>query len=193
MNQSVSRTYRLGQCGGAVRDLIWTGDNIGLDGGENPAIIGLMDGSGRRRQVSLEQALAVAERIDPQTGYQRLSEALPAAAAEGYLHPADLSAWRAAEQRIADLMYESARDLDVSFWLVVEDRIEDGRRVSGVPLSPKFATEEQAQEAAVELKTTKPNAYVGCHTLFFHWSRAEDMAERKRLLGEICCAEPSHV
>lgn len=176
-----------------MRDLIWTGDNIGLDGGEKPMTIGLMDNSGRRKFVSLEQALAVAERIDPQSGYQRLSEALPSAAAEGYLHPADLAAWRAAEQRIADLMYESAQDLDVTFWRVVEDRIEDGCRKSGVPLSPKFATEEQCREAAAEIKATRPDAYLARHTVCFHWNRPEDMAERKRLLDEIQCAEVSHV
>ncbi|MFL9922605.1 hypothetical protein PQR75_46845 [Paraburkholderia fungorum] len=176
-----------------MRDIIWTGDNIGLDGGEKPVTIGLMDSSGRRQRVSLEQALAVAERIDPESGYQRLSQALPSTAADGYLHPVDLAAWRAAEQRIADLMYESARDLDVSFWQVFEDRIEDGRRVSGISLSQKFATKEQAQEAAVEIKAAKPNAYLGCHTIFFHWARPGDIAKRKRLLDEIRCAEVSHV
>jgi hypothetical protein len=175
------------------KDIIWTGDNISLDGGENPMIIGLMDSSGRRQLVSLEQALAVAERIDPLSGYQRLLQALPSAAADGYLHPVDLAAWRAAEQRIADLMYESAHDLDVSFWQVFEDRVEGGRRMSGIPLSPKFATKAQAHEAEVEIKSTKPNAYVGCYTIFLHWNRPEDMAERKRLLGEIRCAEASHV
>lgn len=179
--------------GQAKNRLIWTGDNIGLDGGEKPAIIGLMDCSGRRQLVSLEQALAVAERIDPESGYQRLSEALPSTAADGYLHPVDLAAWRAAEQRIADLMYDSAHDLDVSFWQVFEDRIEDGRRVLGVPLSPKFATKEQCQEAAAEIKAAKPNAYLGCHTIFFHWACPGDMAKRKRLLDEIQCAELSHV
>jgi hypothetical protein len=176
-----------------MRDLIWTGDNIGLDGGENPAIIGLMDNSGRCQYVSLEKALAVAERIDQQSGYPRLSETLPAVAAAGYLCPADLAAWRAAEHRIAELMYDSAQDLDVTFWLVVEDRIEDGCRKSGVPLSPKFATEEQCREAAAEIKATRPDAYLARHTVCFHWNRPEDMAERKRLLDEIQCAEVSHV
>lgn len=171
---------------GNVADrLIWTGDNIGLDGGEKPAVIGLRDQSGRCQYVSIEQALAVAERIDPASGYQRLSEALPSAASDGYLHPVDLAAWRAAERRIADLMYDAARDLDVSYWLVVEDRIEDGRRVSGIPLSPKFATKELCQEAAVKIKAAKPDAYLGCHTIFFHWSRPKDMQARKVLLDEI--------
>jgi hypothetical protein len=173
--------------------LIWTGDNISLDGGENPMTIGLMDSSGRRKFVSLEQALAVAERIDPQSGYQRLSEALPAAAADGYLCPADLAAWRAAEHRIAALMYDSAQDLDVTFWLVVEDRIEEGRRVSGFPLSPKLATKEQCREAAMEIRATKPDAYLARHTICFHWSRPEDILERNELLDEIRCGESSHV
>jgi hypothetical protein len=175
-----------------MRDLIWTGDNIGLDGGEKPVTIGLMDSSGRRQFVSLEQALAVAERIDQQSGYPRLSETLPAVAANGYLCPVDLAAWRAAEDRIATLMYDSAQDLDVSFWLVAEDRIKDGRRVRGVPLSPKFATEEQCREAAVEIKATKPDAYLVRHTICFHWSRPEDVAERSKLLDEIRCVEESH-
>lgn len=169
----------------AQKDLIWTGDNIGLDGGEKPAIIGLMDGTGHRQFVSLERALAVAERIDQQTGYPRLSETLPFVAANGYLHADDLVAWRAAEHRIAALMYDSAQDLDVSFWLVVQDRIEDGYRVKGAPLSPKFATENECREAAAEIHATKPDAYVARHTIFFHWSSPKDMAERKRLLEEL--------
>lgn len=174
------------------KDLIWTGDNIGLDGGETPAIIGLMDRSGRRQLVSLEQALAVAERIDPESGYQRLSEALPSTAADGYLHPVDLAAWRAAEHRIAELMYDSAQDLDVTFWLVVEDRVGDGCRKSGVPLSPKFATEEECREAAAEIKATRPDAYLARHTVCFHWSRPEDIVERNELLEEIRCKLEEH-
>ena len=177
-----------------VHDLIWTGDNIGLDGGENPMTIGLADRSGREKFVSLEQALAVAERIDPQRGYQRLSQALPAAAADGYLCPVDLAAWRAAEHRIAALMYDSAQDLDVSFWQVAEDRIEDGRRVSGVPLSPKFATEERCREAAMKIKATKPDAYLVRRTICFHWNDSpEDILARDKLLDEIRCVEASHV
>lgn len=174
------------------KDLIWTGDNIGLGGCDEPILIGLRDGNGREAMVSLERMLQFVERIDV-SGWQRLAEALPSCAKDGYMTPEDLTVWRAAEQRIADLMYESARDFDVSFWVVVEDRNEDGRRVLGVPLSPKFATKEQCQEAAVEIKATKPNAYLGCHTIFFHWARPGDMAERKRLLDEILSAEVSHV
>lgn len=172
-----------------MRDLIWTGDNIGFGGGENPMTISLMDSLGRRKFVSLEQALAVAERIDPQSGFQRLSEALPSAAADGYLCPVDLAAWRAAEHRIAALMYDSAHDLDVTFWEVAEDRIKDGCWLRGVSLSPKFATKEQCREAAVDIKVTKPNAYFVRHTICFHWSKPEDMVERKKLLDEIRCAE----
>ncbi|CAN7472853.1 hypothetical protein [Paraburkholderia hospita] len=178
--------------GHATDRLIWTGDNIGLDGGEKPVIIGLMDSSGRRQFVSLEQALAMAKRIDQQSGYPRLSETLPAVAANGYLCPVDLAAWRAAEDRIAALMYDSAQDLDVAFWLVAEDRVEDGRRVRGVPLSPKFATEEQCREAAVEIKATKPDAYLVRHTICFHWNSPEDIMERSKLLDEIRCGEPCH-
>ncbi|MGF6879045.1 hypothetical protein [Paraburkholderia sp. MM5477-R1] len=185
MNNLVSTTYRIGDARGAMRDIIWAGDNIGLGGGEDHVTVGLRDSSGRQQFVSLEQALAVAERIDPQSGYQRLSEALPSAAADGYLCPVDLAAWRAAEHRIAALMYDSAQDLDVSFWQVAEDRIEDGRRVSGVPLSGKFAAEEQCREAAAEIKVTKPDAYLVRHTVHFHWSKTKDISERARLLDEI--------
>jgi hypothetical protein len=175
-----------------MRDFIWTGDNIGLNGGESPVIVSLMDNSGRRQYVSLEQALAVAEQIDQPSGYPRLAKTLPAAAADGHLCAVDLAAWCAAERRIETLMYDSAQDLNVAFWLVVEDRIKDGRGVIGVPLSPKFATEEQCREAAAEIKVTKPNAYLACHTIYFHWNSPQDVAERKKLLDEIHYAEVCH-
>jgi len=175
-----------------MRDLIRTGDNIGLGGSDEPILIGLKDRTGRRFMVSLPEMLAMADRIG-ESGYQRLAEALPFCAKEGYMTPEDMAAWHAAEHRIAELMYDRAQDLDVSFWQVAEDQIEGGQRVSGVRLSRKFATEQLCREAAAEIKATRPDAYVVRHTVHFHWGRPENIAARDELLKQIHCEEPSHV
>lgn len=82
--------------------------------------------------------------------------------------------------------------LDVSFWVVVEDRTEDGRRVSGLCLSPKFATQEQCREALAGIENKHPNAYIGRRTVFFREGDPFDVATRKALLDEIRCGESSH-
>ncbi|NPT57381.1 hypothetical protein [Paraburkholderia elongata] len=76
-------------------------------------------------------------------------------------------------------------DFDVTFWLVAEDRVKDGRRVRGVPLSPKFAARQECVEASVEIKARKPDAYLVRHTYCFDMDRPEDIVERARLLDEI--------
>jgi hypothetical protein len=79
-------------------------------------------------------------------------------------------------------------DFDVTFWQVVENRSEQpGRRVLGVPLSPKYSTLESSREALVDIKGKHPHAYVSRVTIFFHEGDPADIAERKGLLEEMHC------
>lgn len=71
-------------------------------------------------------------------------------------------------------------DFDVTYWQVVEDRIEpSGRRVTGVPLSRKYATVDASREALADIKIERPDAYISEVTVF----RASERAE---LLNELC-------
>jgi hypothetical protein len=77
-------------------------------------------------------------------------------------------------------------DFDVTFWRVVEDRTkEDGRRVLGIPLSPKYATLEEVRAALSPARAANPLAYVQRATIFFCPDDPADVAERESLLAEL--------
>ncbi|WP_144156178.1 LexA family protein [Paraburkholderia sp. BCC1885] len=88
--------------------LTWLGDDIGLN--DSPTYINLGDGNGHSQMVSLEDALAVINQID-QSGYQRISEALPFAVEHGHLCAKDQAAWNDAMPSI-------------SAWLVRHDQTQ---------------------------------------------------------------------
>ncbi|WP_077529388.1 hypothetical protein [Vreelandella utahensis] len=65
--------------------------------------------------------------------------------------------------------------LDVSYYRVVEDRtLADGTKVHQCPISPKYATPEQAETALSELARTHPGARTCCITLFCGDAGARD-------------------
>ena len=95
-----------------VRDieLVWGGDNIGLDP-DKPADVHLRPLAGMRGTwvVPLATALDSAESIDTH-GLQRMVATLQFAAAQGLLCEADVDVWRDAEERVIDLLRQRSID-----------------------------------------------------------------------------------
>jgi hypothetical protein len=92
-----------------------------------------------------------------------------------------------AENRTWDRMNRALDAFNVEYWSVVEDRRVGNHRLIGYPLSRKFASRQDCRRALSRIKGSNPRAYAGKVTVFFHWLRAKDIADRKVLIDEIRC------
>lgn len=73
----------------------------------------------------------------------------------------------------------------VTYWRVVVDRVINGQKYSGIPLSPMLATKQACRKAYAEIKGKHPRAYRMRGTFFFHWGDQKDIAARQWALSKI--------
>lgn len=86
---------------------------------------------------------------------------------------------------------QNVDDFDVTFWVVVEDQVKpNGCRHTGIQLSSRYATKEQAGKALDRVRKTHPEAYLGCWTLFLREDDPGDVAARRTLIEEIQGLDP---
>ncbi|QNB10906.1 hypothetical protein G5S35_04510 [Paraburkholderia tropica] len=88
--------------------LFWLGDNIGMSDDTGRVHIRLADSLGAQFDVSMVEAVALADQLDP-AGRSRLQQAMQFIADGGRINPKDLAAWSAAGSAIAEAFTISAR------------------------------------------------------------------------------------
>lgn len=84
------------------------------------------------------------------------------------------------------------RALDLEYYFVGHDAVEDGKRILNARLSQYFRTESEARTALPAYLDEHPDVGVCGGTLFFNPNRREDAACRARLVKTMFGMEVRH-